>query len=90
MGNYDTLFVGFPIWWYVAPTIINTFLESYDLHGKTVIPFATSGGSDMGKTNEKLLPSCKGAKLLDGRRFSSKVSIDELSAWADSLIKADR
>lgn len=90
MGNYDTLFVGFPIWWYVAPTIINTFLESYDLHSKTVIPFATSGGSDMGKTNEKLLPSCKGAKLLDGRRFSSKVSIDELSAWADSLIKADR
>lgn len=90
MGDYDTLFVGFPIWWYVAPTIINTFLESYDLHGKTVIPFATSGGSDMGKTNEKLLPSCKGATLLDGRKFNSKVSIDELSAWANNLILADR
>ena len=60
MNDYDTVFVGFPIWWYVAPTIINTFLESYDLTDKTIIPFATSGGSDMGKTNEKLLPSCKG------------------------------
>ena len=64
MADYDTLFVGFPIWWYVAPTIINTFLESYDLTGKTIIPFATSGGSGMGKTNEKLLPSCAGAKLI--------------------------
>ena len=54
MDEYDTIFVGFPIWWYIAPTIINTFLESYDLKGKTIIPFATSGGSDMGKTNEKL------------------------------------
>mgnify|MGYP003254297020 FL=1 len=67
MEEYDTVFVGFPIWWYVAPTIINTFLESYDLTGKTIIPFATSGGSGMGKTNEKLMPSCKGAKLLDGK-----------------------
>ena len=59
MKDYDTIFVGFPIWWYVAPTIINTFLESYDLTGKTIIPFATSGGSDIGKTNERLAPSCK-------------------------------
>lgn len=49
MADYDTIFVGFPIWWYVAPTIINTFLESYDLTGKTIIPFATSGGSGIGK-----------------------------------------
>lgn len=90
MSDYDTLFVGFPIWWYVAPTIINTFLESYDLSGKTIIPFATSGGSDMGKTNEKLLPSCKGATLLKGQKFNSNVSIGELSAWADNLIKTDR
>lgn len=54
MDEYDTIFVGFPIWWYIAPTIINTFLESYDLKGKTIIPFATSGGSDMGKTHENL------------------------------------
>ena len=64
MDEYDTIFVGFPIWWYISPTIINTFLESYDWKGKTIIPFATSGGSDMGKTNEKLAPSCPGSKLL--------------------------
>ena len=85
MSEYDTIFVGFPIWWYVAPTIINTFLESYDLAGKTIIPFATSGTSGMGKTNEKLAPSCKGAKLLEGKRFDSRVSGKELAAWADSL-----
>ena len=64
IDEYDTIFVGFPIWWYVTPTIVNTFLENYNLKGKTIIPFATSGGSDMGKTNEKLAPSCPGAKLL--------------------------
>lgn len=85
MDNYDTVFVGFPIWWYVAPTIINTFLESYNLSGKTVIPFATSGGSGMGKTNEKLQPSCPGAKLLEGRVFRSGTGKAELSAWAESL-----
>lgn len=67
MGEYDEIFVGFPIWWYVAPTIINTFLEQYDLTGKTVVPFATSGGSGMGKTNAHLAPSCPGARLLEGR-----------------------
>lgn len=85
MNDYDTVFVGFPIWWYVAPTIINTFLESYDLTGKTIIPFATSGGSDMGKTNEKLLPSCKGAKLLNGKVFKASVSGDDLAKWAEGL-----
>ena len=85
MSEYDTIFVGFPIWWYVAPTIINTFLESYDLTGKTIIPFATSGTSGMGKTNERLATSCKGAKLLEGKRFDSRVSGKELAAWADSL-----
>ena len=85
MDEYDPIFVGFPIWWYVAPTIINTFLESYDLTGKTVIPFATSGGSGMGKTNEKLQPSCPNAKLLEGKRFDANVSKAELAAWVDSL-----
>lgn len=85
MGKYDVIFVGFPIWWYVAPTIINTFLESYDLTGKTIIPFATSGGSGMGQTNEKLLPSCKGARLLEGKVFPSHASHRELAAWADGL-----
>ena len=86
MYDYDTIFVGFPIWWYVvAPTIIKTFLESYDLTGKTIIPFATSGGSGMGKTNEKLAPSCKGAKLLEGRVLNPHASIKELTEWAESL-----
>ena len=86
INDYDTVFVGFPIWWYVAPTIINTFLESCDLTGKTIIPFATSGGSGMGKTNEKLAPSCRGAKLIEGKRFVSGVSAKELAAWAEGLM----
>ena len=85
MKDYDTIFVGFPIWWYVAPTIINTFLESYDLTGKTIIPFATSGGSDIGKTNERLASSCKGAKLMDGKVFKGSVGHQELAAWVEGL-----
>ena len=85
MSVYDEVFVGFPIWWYIAPTIINTFLESYDLTGKTVIPFATSGSSGMGKTNEALAPSCKGAKLIEGKRFPASVSEKELAGWAESI-----
>jgi len=85
MKDYDTIFVGFPIWWYVAPTIINTFLESYDLTGKTIIPFATSGGSGMGKTNEKLLPSCKGAVLIEGKILKSNISVEELMKWMVEL-----
>ena len=85
MAEYGTVFVGFPIWWYTAPTIIKTFLEQYDLSGKTVIPFATSGGSGMGKTNKDLAPSCKGAVLEDGKRFAANASEAELSAWANSL-----
>ena len=85
MDDYDTVFVGFPIWWYVAPTIINTFLESYDLTGKTIIPFATSGGSGMGKSNEKLMPSCTGAKLIEGKVFKKSASKSELAAWVDGL-----
>ena len=61
MEQYDTVYVGFPIWWYVAPTIINTFLESYDFSRKTVIPFATSGGSGMGKTEAVLHALCRTA-----------------------------
>ena len=85
MDEYDTIFVGFPIWWYVAPTIVNTFLESYNLKGKTIIPFATSGGSGMGKTNSVLKPSCGGAKLLEGKVFRRGTSKSDLAAWAESL-----
>ena len=85
MDEYDTIFVGFPIWWYVAPTIINTFLESYDLSGKTVIPFATSGGSTMGKTNDKLLPSCLGAVLRKGKVLNGMLSENNLKSWLQEL-----
>lgn len=64
--DYDTIFLGFPIWWYAAPAIINTFLESYDLAGKTIVLFATSGGSGMGKTASVLRPSAPDAKIVDG------------------------
>ena len=85
LEDYDVIFVGFPIWWYVAPTIINTFLESYCLEGKTVIPFATSGSSGMGETNQKLKPSCPHAKLLEGKVFKASVSVSELMAWAERV-----
>ena len=82
MAQYDIIYIGFPIWWYVAPTIINTFLESYDLSGKIIIPFATSGGSGMGNTNAELEPSCKGATLKNGKRFSPAATESELMAWS--------
>lgn len=85
IDDYDTIFVGFPIWWYVAPHIINSFLEQYDLSNKTIIPFATSGGSNMGETNRYLQNSCKGAKLLEGKRLPSNASVDELKTWIKSL-----
>lgn len=85
MDEYDIIYVGFPIWWYVAPTIINTFLESYDMTGKTIIPFATSGGSGMGKTNEKLMPSCEGSRLLEGKVFKEDVGREELVEWDKGL-----
>lgn len=84
--DFDTIFVGFPIWWYIAPTIINTFLESYDLAGKTIVPFATSGSSGMGKTVEKLRPSvADSTKILEGKRFDPSVSVSELSDWVSGL-----
>lgn len=85
MESYDVIFVGFPIWWYVAPTIINTFLEQYDLKGKTVVPFATSGSSGMGKTGAELEPSCPGAVLKEGRRFPADTGETELKDWIKSL-----
>lgn len=85
MEQYDTVFVGFPIWWYVAPTIINTFLESYDFSGKTVIPFATSGGSGMGDTDRVLKGCCsRDTRWKQGRRFGS-VKAADLKSWVDGL-----
>lgn len=83
--DYDVIFLGFPIWWYVAPTIINTFLESYDFSGKKIILFATSGGSGFGKTVERLKGSCPGAVLTEGRMMNGGLSEKTLSDWVDSL-----
>lgn len=85
MDQYDTVFVAFPIWWYVAPTIINTFLEQYDLNGKTIIPLATSGGSGMGNTNRELAVSCPGAVLKEGKRFPANEDEKELKTWAEGF-----
>ena len=83
MGQYDTVFVGFPIWWYVAPTIINTFLESYDFTGKKIATFATSGGSGMGKTDSILKKCAPNADWKEGKRFGS-ADKNALKAWAES------
>ena len=87
IDQYDTIFLGFPIWWYVAPTIICTFLEQYDLRGMTIVPFATSGSSEIGKTNAEIGPSAPGSTLLAGKRFPASVSDEELKAWAEGFIK---
>ncbi|MCI1723764.1 MAG: flavodoxin [Lachnospiraceae bacterium] len=85
IDSYDAVFVGFPIWWGIAPTLINTFLESYDFSGKTVIPFATSGGSGMGKTDAGLKPSCsKDTKWKQGKLLNG-LSKERMAAWAESL-----
>lgn len=81
----DTVFLGFPIWWYTAPTIINTFLESYDFAGKTVILFATSGGSGLGKTASDLKSSAPGAVIRDGKLLNGRQSKESLAAWVDGL-----
>lgn len=87
MAQYNTIYVGFPIWWYTAPRIINTFLEQYDLTGKTIIPFATSGGSDMGKSGEDLQKASAPAAnwILPGKVLNGNPPVDSLKVWAESL-----
>lgn len=86
MAQYDTVFVGFPIWWYQAPRIIETFLASCDFSGKRVVPFATSGGSGMGRTEEILKKSCPTkAVFLPGRRFDSGASLAAIRNWLNAL-----
>ena len=85
VADHDVIFLGFPVWWYVAPTIINTFLEGYDFTGKTIVLFATSGGSSLGKSAVALRPSAPGAKILDGRMLNGRLSEAELKAWVEGL-----
>ena len=83
--EYDCIFLGFPIWWYTAPTIIRTFLESYDFSGKTIVLFATSGGSGLGNIAKELLSSCPNATIKDGKLFNGKISNEQLKKWAESF-----
>ena len=86
LEGYTTIYLGFPIWWYVAPTIINTFLEAYDFSGKTIVLFATSGGSGMGNSAKELRPSVSDSTVIkDGKRFSANASVSELKEWIKSL-----
>ncbi len=82
MSEYDVVFVGFPIWWYREPSIIDTFMEAYDFSGKTVIPFATSGSSPMGNSSLNMQDLAKGARVVEGDRFPVRVSENELKQWA--------
>ena len=86
MEEYDVVFLGFPIWWYVAPTIINTFLESYDFSGKKTILFATSGGSKFGKTAEELKVSVPAScQIVEGRMLNGKQTIPTIREWTETL-----
>ena len=86
IAEYDVIFLGFPIWWYVAPTIINTFLENADFSGKKIILFATSGGSKFGKTVEELKVSVSAdAEITEGKLLNGRQSVASVKAWTDTL-----
>ena len=84
MASYDEIILGFPIWWYVAPTIINTFLEKYDLTGKKIVLFATSGGSGFGNTVKELQPSAPGAEIVEGKLLN-RANKQEIENWVKNL-----
>ncbi len=84
MKNYDVVYVGFPIWWYTCPTIINTFMESYDFAGKTVIPFATSGGSSIKKACADLKAAYHDVNWKEGKLLNG-TSIEEIEKWVEGL-----
>lgn len=85
VADHDVIFLGFPVWWYVAPTILNTFLETYDFTGKTIVLFATSGGSGLGKSAAGLQSSAPGAKIMDGRLLNGRLKESELKSWVEGL-----
>ena len=85
VADTDVIFLGFPIWWYREPSIIDSFLDAYDFNGKTVVPFLTSGGSDLGEGQNRIAGLAKGAKVLQGKRFSARASENELKSWIAGL-----
>ena len=82
MAQYDVVFVGFPVWWYREPSIIDTFMESYDFSGKKIIPFATSGMSGIGKSGENMQKLAPGARVETGERLKAGISAADLKKWA--------
>ena len=85
MAQYDTVYVGFPIWWYEAPRIVQTFLESYDLSGKTIVPFCTSGSSGIDGSLSGLQSLAPDADWLAGQRFSASAGAADVQSWVDNL-----
>ena len=85
VSGYDVILVGFPVWWYREPSIIDTFMESADFTGKIVVPFCTSGGSGLGDSAKNLQSLAPGAKVLNGKRFSTSTSADELKKWVEQF-----
>ena len=85
VADAAVIFVGFPIWWYREPSVIDSFLEAYDFSGKTLVPFLTSGGSELGEGQGRIEELAVGAKVLRGRRFSARASERELMNWIESL-----
>ena len=86
VSGYDTVVIGFPVWWYREPSVIDTFLEAYDFSGKTIVPFCTSGSSGIGQTAERMQEIVgNGAKVLSGKRFAAGVTEDELKRWTEEI-----
>ena len=85
VAESDVIFLGFPIWWYREPSIIDSFLDAYDWAGKTVVPFFTSGGSDLGEGQDRIEMLAKGAKVLRGRRFNARASESDLKKWIETM-----
>ena len=85
VSGYGVILVGFPVWWYREPSIIDTFMESADFTGKIVVPFCTSGGSGLGDSAKNLQSLAPGAKVLNGKRFSTSTSADELKKWVEQF-----
>ncbi|MGI6221444.1 MAG: flavodoxin [Coriobacteriales bacterium] len=88
MAAYDTVFLGFPVWWYVEPRIIDTFLEAYDFSGKTIVPFATSGGSGLGRAPQRMQGLVPGARVLSGSLLNGRPSQAKLAKWAEKALEA--
>lgn len=85
VSAYERIYLGFPIWWYTAPKIIRTFLENFDLNGKTIILFATSGGSGISGVAHELAPCCPGAVIREGRLLNGRPSVSDLKSWISEL-----